>query len=86
VRNLRTKGFHKGLAAMQGIGYKEIVRFIEGERTQAEAVAEIQQATRNYAKRQETWLRNQTPTAQILWANGKTADELAEEIFQKDRR
>jgi len=82
VRNLLEKGYDKGLAAMLGIGYKETVQFINGELTQTEAIAAIQQATRNYAKRQETWFRNQTPNACVSQAHGKTAEELAEEILK----
>ncbi|MCL2048386.1 MAG: tRNA (adenosine(37)-N6)-dimethylallyltransferase MiaA [Defluviitaleaceae bacterium] len=59
VRGLLEKGYGKGLASMQGIGYKETVQLIDGELTQEEAIAKIQQATRNYAKRQETWFKNQ---------------------------
>jgi len=86
VHNLLAKGYHKGLAAMQGIGYKETVQFINGELAQAEAIAAIQQATRNYAKRQETWFRNQTPNAYVLNAEGKTPEELAEEILRMKGR
>ena len=82
VRNLLEKGYDKGLAAMLGIGYKETVQLINGELTQEEAIAAIQQASRNYAKRQETWFRNQTPNACVLQAHGKTAEELAEEILK----
>ncbi|MCL1862076.1 MAG: tRNA (adenosine(37)-N6)-dimethylallyltransferase MiaA [Defluviitaleaceae bacterium] len=66
VQGLLEKGYSKRLAAMQGIGYKETVRFLSGEISHAEAVAAIQQNTRRYAKRQETWFRNQTQNARIL--------------------
>jgi len=59
VRGLLSKGYHPGLTAMQGIGYKEVVPFINGEQSEAETIALIQQATRNYAKRQDTWFRHQ---------------------------
>ena len=59
VRGLLDKGYHLGLTAMQGIGYKEVVPFINGEQSEAETIAQIQQATRNYAKRQDTWFRHQ---------------------------
>lgn len=81
VRNLLAKGYPKGLAAMSGIGYKEIVQFIEGYLTESEAIVAIQQATRNYAKRQETWFRNQVKNARVFCIQNKTAEELAEEIL-----
>ena len=45
--------------AAQAIGYKEIVEHLEGKITLAEAVENIKQSSRNYAKRQLTWFRNQ---------------------------
>jgi len=80
VRKLLAMGYHKGLAAMCGIGYKEIVQLLSGEISQEEAIAAISQSTRNYAKRQETWFRNQTANACVLQAHEFTADELADEI------
>ncbi len=46
---------------MRAIGVKEIAAFLSGEIGRDEAIAKGQQATRNYAKRQYTWLRNQSP-------------------------
>lgn len=45
--------------AGQAIGYKEMLRALSGEISEAEAVAEIQLASRRYAKRQLTWFRHQ---------------------------
>ena len=59
VRQLLSMGYHPGLTSMQGIGYKETVPYINGTRSKEETIAQIQQATRNYAKRQETWFRHQ---------------------------
>lgn len=57
VKNLLNSGIDKNTTAMQGIGYKEIVGFIEGERTLEEATECIKQESRRYAKRQLTWFR-----------------------------
>ncbi|MCL2386426.1 MAG: tRNA (adenosine(37)-N6)-dimethylallyltransferase MiaA [Defluviitaleaceae bacterium] len=84
VRSLLSNGYNKNLASMQAIGYKEIAQFINDEITHDETITAIQQATRHYAKRQETWFRNQTPDAIVLNAEGKTSEELAGEII--DRR
>lgn len=81
VRGLLAKGYHKGLAAMLGIGYKETVQFINGELTRDEAIEAVQQATRYYAKRQETWFRNQVKNVSVLNAERKSPGELAEEIL-----
>lgn len=47
------------LRGMFGIGYKEWQAYFEGEKSEAEVIAEIQKRSRNYAKRQFTWFRNQ---------------------------
>ena len=59
VSHLLSKGYHPQLTSMQGIGYKETIPYVNGEITKDEAIAQIQQNTRNYAKRQETWFRHQ---------------------------
>jgi len=82
VRGL-LNNYHEGLAAMQGIGYKETVKLIKGEYTLPEAISAIQQSTRNYAKRQETWFRHQASAAQMLNAEGKTPSEIAKEISRR---
>ncbi len=55
VEQLMESGCHKGLQSMQGIGYKELLAFIEGQYGYEEAVDSIKQNTRRYAKRQMTW-------------------------------
>jgi len=59
VEHLLSLGYDPKLASMQAIGYKETIKFIHGEYTKEEAITQIQQSTRNYAKRQETWFRHQ---------------------------
>lgn len=48
----------KGSTAAQAIGYKEIIRYLDGEISLAEAVELIKLGTRRYAKRQLTWFRH----------------------------
>jgi tRNA dimethylallyltransferase len=43
--------------AMQGLGYKEVKQFFDGELTEDEMIEKIKQETRRYAKRQLTWFR-----------------------------
>ena len=49
--------------AAQAIGYKEYFPYFEGNQTKAECTEKLKQATRNYAKRQLTWFRNQNDAA-----------------------
>lgn len=69
VRHLLDEGFRDGLTAPQAIGYKEIVAYLENDITLDEAIAQVKQATRRYAKRQLSWLRRDP---EIIWLH---ADE-----------
>lgn len=57
VRALLDAGVPETATAMQAIGYKEVVRALEGEISMDEALAQVQQSSRRYAKRQLTWFR-----------------------------
>jgi tRNA dimethylallyltransferase len=58
-------------AGFKALGFRELARHLEGEIALEEAVAEAQQATRNYAKRQGTWFRRQLPGAIFLAPDGE---------------
>ena len=81
TETLLSKGFHKGLAALNGIGYKETIQFLNAQLTLPETINAVSQATRNYAKRQETWFRNQAPNAHIIPALEKSPNELATHLL-----
>lgn len=61
VRTLVARGLDPALPAMKAVGVREFAAHIAGETALAVAVEATRQATRNYAKRQLTWFRNQTP-------------------------
>lgn len=54
--------YEKFPTAMQGLGYKEVVEYLEGKITKEEMVEKIKQETRRYAKRQLTWFRKNKET------------------------
>lgn len=64
VRRLLEGGFRQGITAPQAIGYREIVAALDGQCTLDEAVEDIKQSTRRYAKRQLTWFRGDP---RVLW-------------------
>ncbi len=68
VRKLKNLGCKKGMVSMQGLGYKEILSFLEGEITLEEAVYLIKRDTRHFAKRQLTWFRREKD---VIWINKK---------------
>lgn len=53
--------------AMQGLGYKEVVEFIEGKTSKEEMIEKIQKESRHYAKRQLTWFRKDDS---FIWIDG----------------
>ena len=57
VKGLLEKGYTKDMISMQGIGYKEIIKYFDGEYTLDEAIEIIKRDSRHYAKRQLTWFR-----------------------------
>ncbi|MBU4038431.1 MAG: tRNA (adenosine(37)-N6)-dimethylallyltransferase MiaA [Alphaproteobacteria bacterium] len=61
VRALTTRGLDPALPAMKAVGVREFAAHLAGATTLDAAVEATRQATRNYAKRQLTWFRNQTP-------------------------
>lgn len=83
VRRLADMGYDKGGTAMQGIGYKEVLDYLKGNRTLEETEYILKRDTRRYAKRQMTWFRR------IEGINWLKADEnsdfgaLSEKIIQE---
>lgn len=57
VKNLIKMGYTKEMISMQGIGYKEIIKYLDEEYTLDEAIEIIKRDSRRYAKRQLTWFR-----------------------------
>lgn len=61
VERLRARHLDPALPAMKAVGVREFGAHLEGTSTLGDAITATRQATRNYAKRQLTWFRNQTP-------------------------
>lgn len=71
VSRLKAMGCHKGMVSMQGLGYKEILNYLEGSCTLEDAVYQIKRDTRHFAKRQLTWFGREKD---VLWINKKDYD------------
>ena len=65
VQKLKDMGYHRGLVSMQGLGYKEILAYLDGEMPLDEAVRILKRDTRHFAKRQLTWFRREPETEWI---------------------
>ncbi|HVH30370.1 MAG TPA: tRNA (adenosine(37)-N6)-dimethylallyltransferase MiaA, partial [bacterium] len=79
VEHLLGRGFVPTLPAMRGLGYKEIIEYLQGGVGREEAVRRLKRNTRHFAKRQFTWFRRDS---RIHWLDVTTltSDQVAEEI------
>lgn len=66
VKTLQRMGCHRGMVSMQGLGYKEILTWLEGEYPYDEAVRILKRDTRHFAKRQLTWFRRE---GEVTWVD-----------------
>ena len=66
VRRLAQMGYTRDMVSMQGLGYKEILAYLEGEYSLEEAVYVLTRDTRHFAKRQLTWFRREKD---VIWVN-----------------
>jgi len=82
VRGLLARGYAPSLPSMSGLGYREIAQFLRGELSLDDAVAQLKQASHQYAKRQMTWFRRR-PRIHWLDATTVTADEVVKLIGRR---
>ena len=82
IKTLLASGIPEKATAMQAIGYKEFVDALAGRSSMEAAVAQVQQSSRRYAKRQLTWFRRNENMHWLIRNTGETG----EEILQKARQ
>ncbi len=84
VQKLKDMGVRRGMPSMQGLGYKEILDYLDGLATLEQAVYLIKRDTRHFAKRQLTWFRREK---EVVWMDkGQFAyDEDAMLAFMLDK-
>lgn len=82
IRSLLSRGIPAKATAMQAIGYKEFLNALAGRCSIEEATALVQQASRNYAKRQLTWFRR---NQDMHWLIRNTSDS-SEKILEDARQ
>jgi tRNA dimethylallyltransferase len=90
VRGLLDSGVPADASGLDGLGYREVVAFLNGEIAVGELAGAIAASTRRYAKRQETWFRHQLGDVEVLLVDATDdPDTLAERIcgsWEKRRR
>lgn len=79
VEELKREGCHRGMVSMQGLGYKEILAYLEGEYPLEEAVRILKRDTRHFAKRQLTWFRRESD---VIWVDKEKFDWDEKEILK----
>lgn len=77
VRRLKEMGYDRSFVSMQGIGYKEILDFLDQKITLDEAVYIIKRDTRHFAKRQITWFKREK---EVIWVNIQDFDRNMEKV------
>ncbi|HUF13773.1 MAG TPA: tRNA (adenosine(37)-N6)-dimethylallyltransferase MiaA [Longimicrobiales bacterium] len=82
VRALLDRGMGRDAPGMSATGYREIAAYLDGEVSLDEAVRQIQRATRQYARRQRTWFRNQLGADALRLDAARPVGELAAAIVE----
>ncbi|KPV55466.1 tRNA delta(2)-isopentenylpyrophosphate transferase [Paenibacillus sp. A3] len=77
VRGLLAKGYDPSLVSMQGLGYKEIAAYLQGEYSLEGAVDLLKKNTRHFAKRQLSWFRHMKD---IVWVDMSEMEEFSTQL------
>lgn len=77
------KKYNKFPTAMQGLGYKEVVEYLENKITKEEMIEKLKKETRHYAKRQLTWFRKYK---ELTWLDGENGIEENIQIITKQMK
>ena len=80
VKTLYDMGCRKDMVSMQGLGYKEILDYLDGSCSLEEAVYVIKRETRHFAKRQLTWFRREKD---VIWLDKSEFNDREDQMLQK---
>ena len=78
VKKLKNMGYHREMVSMQGLGYKEILDYLDGKISLEEAIYIIKRETRHFAKRQLTWFRRESD---VIWFDRENYHQDENEIL-----
>lgn len=76
VENILKMGYSPSLSSLQAIGYKEVIDFLQEKTDKSTMISQIQQHSRNYAKRQLTWFRRDKDLIQLTANNEQLTEVL----------
>ncbi len=80
VKSLLAAGYARGTVALQSFGYRELIAYLDGDCTYIEAISQLKQNTRRFAKRQLTWFRKDT---RIEWLDRESVPGIISYILGK---
>lgn len=84
VQALKARGCTREMTSMHGLGYKELLQYLDGECSLSEAVENIKRDTRHFAKRQITWFKREPD---VIWLNkqdyGYRDDDILEQMLKE---
>ena len=81
VERLVEKGYAHSVTSMQGIGYKEILRYLRNEITLEEAIEIIKRDSRRYAKRKITWFKRINEIKWFSIDNSGNTNNIVEKVI-----
>ena len=82
VESLLAAGYARDTVALQSFGYRELIAYLDGECTYLEAVQQLKQNTRRFAKRQLTWFRKDT---RVEWIDRESTPDVITHLLEKIR-
>ncbi|NLK75935.1 MAG: tRNA (adenosine(37)-N6)-dimethylallyltransferase MiaA [Clostridiales bacterium] len=81
VKSLLDKGYSKDLVSMQGLGYKEIIPYLEGKCSLEQAIEILKRDTRHFAKRQITWFKREKDAIWMDKDNYKSEEDILADML-----
>ena len=83
TERLLSQGLSRNGTAMQALGYRQVVEHLRGERSLAETIELVKIRTRQFAKRQMTWFRNQLALEWLELAETQTPAAIAQKVLER---
>ena len=80
VESLLTAGYARDTLALQSFGYRELIAYLDGKCTYMEAITQLKQNTRRFAKRQLTWFRKDT---RLEWIDRESTPDVVSYILKR---
>ena len=80
VESLLAAGYSRDAVALQSFGYRELIAYLDGKCTYIEAIEQLKQNTRRFAKRQLTWFRKDT---RLEWIDRETTPDVVFHILER---